>query len=112
MSASLPFGKSTPPLDIVRSNGLLPGIEAEATMGPAEQLAGSLLTDQLFPPQSRDESLTKLFGKRLDAVDREQVEAALAIHEARSSEDMEVGMEPEIIAKSLHRSNGGELAVG
>ncbi len=81
-------------------------------MGPAEQLAGFLLTDQLFLPQGRDESLTKLFGKRLDAVDREQVEAALAIHEARSSEDMEVGMEPEIIAKSLHRSNGGELAVG
>ena len=81
-------------------------------MGPAEQLAGSLLTDQLFPPQSRDESLTKLFGKRLDAVDREQVEAALAIHETGGSEDMEVGMEPEIISKSLHRSNGGELAIG
>lgn len=112
MSTLLPFGQPSPPLDIVRGDRLFLGIEAEATMGPAEQLAGFLLTDQLFLLQGSDESLTKLFGKRLDAVDREQVEAALAIHEARSSEDMEVGMEPEIISKSLHRSNGGELAIG
>ena len=60
--------------------------------------------------QSAASSLMK-FGKRLDTIDGKHVESSLAIHETGGSEDMEVRMEPEIIAEGLNGRNGGELAI-
>ena len=48
MSAALPFRQSFPPLYIVRRDGFPPGVQAEAAVGPGEELPELPFGDELF----------------------------------------------------------------
>ena len=119
MSASLPFRQSFPPFDIVRGDGSLPGVEAEAAVSPREELAALLLADEPLPTERGEEAVAKEFGERFEALirpprpagspcvirlrlrpkrprpsaffDRQDVEAPVPIHQPGGGEDVQEG---------------------
>lgn len=97
---------------IVGGDRFFSGVEAEATVGPGEKLAGFFLADEFFLMQRGDEAVAKQVGEWLDAFDGQEMEAARAIDEDACGEDVEVRMEIEVIAKGLDGGDGGEPALG
>jgi len=86
-------------------------VQAEAAVGPVEELAGLLLADEFLAEEGLDEAVAEEFGEGFEGLDRKFVEAVLAVVEAGGGEDVEVGVEDEVVAEGLHGGNGGELAV-
>jgi hypothetical protein len=80
-------------------------------VGPAEELPGFLFADELFPQQCLDEAVAEQFGQRLDTLHRHEVKASIPIHQSGRGENMEMGMEVQVVAKSLHGGDGGELSI-
>ena len=106
------LGEAAAAFDVVGGDGFLPGVEAEAAVFPGEELAGFLFADELFAQQGVEEAVAEEFGERLDGFDGHEVEAAFAVDEPGGGEDVEVGVEDEVVAEGLHGGDGGELAVG
>ena len=93
-------------------DGLVAGVEVEAAVGPVEELAGLFFADEFFANKGLDEAVAEEFGEGLKALDGQQVEAAQAVVEAGGGEDVEVGVEDEVVAEGLHGGDGGELSIG
>ena len=56
--------------------------------------------------------MAEKFGERLNGFDGQEVEASLSIHQPGGCEDVEMRVEVQVIAESLHGGDGGELAIG
>ena len=94
------------------ANGPLSGINAESAVFPVQKLAGLTFADDLLVEQGRDEAVPEEFGERLEGLDRHFVEASVAVVEAGSGQEVEMGMEDEVVSEGLYRGDSGELPVG
>jgi hypothetical protein len=70
-----------------------------------------LFADEFFTVQHLDKAMAEKFGKGLDAFYRHEVEATFFIHQPASGEDMQMGMEDQVVTKGLHGGNRGELTI-
>ncbi len=84
----------------------------EAAVFPGEEVGELCLADEFGAVQGVEEAGAEQLGEWGEVLYWHAVEAAFFIKEAVGGEDVEVGMEDEVVAKGVEGGCGGEAAFG
>jgi hypothetical protein len=96
---------------IVGGDGFFSGVEVEAAVGPAEELVQFGFADEFFASEGGEEAMAEDFLEWFDRLHGHFVEGTVPVDQAGGGDDVEVGVEDEVIAERLHSGDGGELPV-
>ena len=98
---------------VVRSNEVIsPVVNVESGMFPTEQINQFARADEFLFPEDGEETMAKQLGHGADGSLRQAVKAPVGGKQAVSDEHVEMGMEDEVIAKSMNGGDGSEFAFG
>ncbi len=87
-------------------------VNVKSGMLPTEQIAQFVRADEFLFPEDGEEAMAKQLGHRADGSLRQAVKASVGSKQAVSDEHVEMGMEDEVIAKSVDGGDGPEFALG
>jgi len=87
-------------------------VDVEAGVFSGEQVGEFAGADELGFAQGVEETVTEEFDGRRDVFSGHAVEAAVGGEESVGGEDVEVGVENEVVAESVDGGDGSEFAVG
>lgn len=107
------FRKSLAAAVVVRSDEVIsPVVNVESRMFPTEQIAQFVRAGEFLFPEDGEEAMAKQLGHRADGSVRQAVKAPVGSKQAVSDEHVEMGMEDEVIAKSMNCGDGSDFAYG
>jgi len=89
-----------------------PVMNMKSGMFPTEQIAQFVRADEFLFPEDGEEAMAKQLGHRADGSLRQAVKAPVGCKQAVGDEHVEMGMEDEVIAKSVDGGDGPEFALG
>ena len=84
----------------------------EAAVFLREEVGGFAGAEVLAVPEGLEEAVAKEFGHRTEVGRRHAVEAAFFVEEAIGGEDVDMGVEEEVVAKGMDGGGGGDASVG
>ena len=87
-------------------------VNVKSGMFPTEQIAQFVRADEFLFPEDGEEAKAKQLGHRADGSLRQAVKAPVGGKQAVSDEHVEMGMEDEVIAKSMNGGDGSDFAFG
>ena len=87
-------------------------VNVKSGMLPPEQIAQFVRADEFLFPEDREEAMAKQLGHRADGSVRQAVKAPVGGKQAVGDEHVEMGMEDEVIAKSVDGGDGPKFALG
>ena len=87
-------------------------VNVKSGMFPTEQVAEFARADEFLFPEDGEETMAKQLGHGADGSLRQAVKAPVGGKQAVSDEHVEMGMEDEVIAKSMNGGDGTEFAFG
>jgi len=105
------LGQPLTTLEVVGADEVGIGVDVEAAVFPGEEVGDFVVADEFGGVEGVEESVAEEFGELGEAVIGQTVEAALVIEEPMGGEDVEVGMEDEVVAERVDGGGGGEAAV-
>ena len=107
------FGEAFAAFGVVGGNGFFAAVvDVEAGMFPGKEVGLAAGADVFAIAQGVKETVTKEFDGRVEFFGGHTVEAAIRSEEAVGGEDVEVGVEDEIVAEGVDGGNGTEFAIG
>jgi hypothetical protein len=85
-------------------------VNVKSEMFPTEQITQFVRTDEFLFPEDSEEAMAKQLGHGADGSLRQAVKAAVGTTQTVSDEHVEMGMEDEVIAKSMNGGDGSDFA--
>lgn len=87
-------------------------VNVKSGMFPTEQIAQFVRPDEFLFPEDGEEAMAKQLGHRADGSVWQAVKAPVGGKQAVGDEHVKMGMEDEVIAKSMNGGDGPEFALG
>ncbi len=101
------LGEALAAFEVTRADGGVIGMNMETALLPGEEVGELGLADELGAVEGAEE-----FGERCQIPGGHAVESAFCIEESVGGEDVEVGMEDEVVAKGVQGGGCGEADFG
>ena len=107
------FRKPLAPVVVICGDEVVTAVvNVKSGMFPTEQITQFVRTDEFLFPEDGEEAMAKQLGHRADGSLRQAVKAPVGGKQAVADEHVEMGMEDEVIAKSMNGGDGSEFAIG
>jgi len=106
------LGEALAAFEVARADGGVIGMNMEAAVFPGEEVGELRLADEFGAVEGVEEASAEEVGQRGQILGGHAVEAAFGVEETVGGEDVEVGVEDEVVAKGVQGSCGGEAAFG
>ena len=106
------LGEALAAFEVTRADGGGVGMDVEAAVLPGEEVGELCLADELGAMEGVEEADAEEVGEWGEVFGGHAAEAAFIIKEAIGGEDMEVGVEDEVVAKGVEGGCGGEATFG
>ena len=107
------FRKPLAPVVVICGDEVVTAVvNVKSGMLPTEQVAEFTRADEFLFPEDGEETMAKQLGHGADGSLRQAVKAPVGGKQAVSDEHVEMGMEDEVIAKSMNGGDGSEFAFG
>lgn len=87
-------------------------VNVESRMFPTEQITQFVRADEFLFPEDSEEAMAKQLGHRADGSLRQAVKVPVRSKQTIGDEHVEMGMEDEVITKSVNGSDGSNSAFG
>ena len=85
-------------------------VNVESRMFPTEQITQFVRTDEFLFPEDGEEAMAKQLGHGADGSLRQAVKAPVGGKQTVGDEHVKMGMEDEVIAKSMNGGNSSDFA--
>ena len=106
------FGEAFAALGVVGGNGFFTAVvDVEAGVFPGEEFGESAGADVFAFAQGVEEAVAKEFDGGGEVFGGHAVEAAVGGEKSVGGEDVEVGVEDEVVAESVDGGDGSEFAI-
>ena len=86
-------------------------VNVKSGMFPTEQITQFVRTDEFLFPEDSEEAMAKQLCHGADGSLRQAVKAAVGTKQTVSDEHVEMGMEDEVIAKSMNGGDGSNFGL-
>jgi len=107
------FGETSPTGAVMGGDGFFAAVvDVEAAVFPREEVGEFFGADEFGVAEGLEEAVAEEFDGGGEVFGGHAVEAAIGGKESVGGEDVEVGMEDEVIAEGVDSGDGGEFPIG
>ena len=106
------LGEALAAFGVAGGDGFFPAVDVESAVFPREEIGDFLGAEVFFVAEDLEEAMAEEFGDGGEAFLGHGVEAPFLVEQAVGSEDMEMRVEDEVVAKGVDGGSGGEATGG